>query len=65
LEKIAILAMQSYREVTLIDEVDLGRMYRFAFKVERKSALDLVGLEVNRQTLVPKKNKQTQFELEW
>ena len=65
LERMAILAMQSYREVTLIDEVDLGRMYRFAFKVERKSALDLVGLEVNRQTLVPKKNEQTQFALEW
>lgn len=63
LERIPVLGMQSYREVTLIDEIDLGRMYRFAFKVERKSALDLVGLTVNRQTVVPSKNEETQFAL--
>lgn len=63
LQQIATLAMQSYREANLIDEVDLGRMYRFAFKVEKKSALDLVGLEVNRQTIVPSKNTQNQFVL--
>lgn len=60
LERIPILGMQSYREVTLLDEIDLGRMYRFAFKVERKSALDLVGLEVNRTKVIPQK-KVDQF----
>ena len=46
--KIQDLAMQSYRSAELVDLVEFGRMWRFAFKVEQRSALDLVGLTVNR-----------------
>lgn len=48
IRKITDYAMQNYRSINLLDCVDLGRMYRFAFRVKRESALDLVGLEVNR-----------------
>lgn len=39
-------AFQSLRGLELIDSVDLGRMFRFAYRVKRESALDLVGLKV-------------------
>jgi hypothetical protein len=50
--KIKDYGMQSYRSVTLVDSADLGRMYRFAYKVNRESALDLVGLKINRKGAV-------------
>lgn len=46
-------AIANYRELTLLDTVDLGRMYRYAFRVVKRSALELVGLEVNRNTKPP------------
>lgn len=46
--KIKDFGMQSYRAVEVLDELDLGRLMRFAYKVERRSALELVGLKVNR-----------------
>lgn len=46
--KIKDFGMQSYRSVEVLDELDLGRMMRFAYKVEQRSALELVGLTVNR-----------------
>ena len=46
--KIKDLAMQSYRSVDVLDELDLGRMMRFAYKVQRRSALEMVDLTVNR-----------------
>jgi hypothetical protein len=41
-------ALQHFRSCELVDTVDLGRMYRFAYRVKRESALDLVGLRVSR-----------------
>lgn len=49
-KKIADYAMQYYRKAELIDSVDLGRMHRFVYKVKKESALDLVGLHVERKT---------------
>jgi hypothetical protein len=48
--KVQDLAMQSYRSAELIDLIEFGRMWRFAFKVEQRSALELVGLTVNRNS---------------
>lgn len=48
-EKLKDYALQYYRHVDLVDSVDLGRMFRFAYKVKKESALDLVGLSVNRR----------------
>ncbi|MCY9434148.1 hypothetical protein [Bacillus haynesii] len=47
--KIEDYALQYYRRVALVDFVDLGRMFRFAYKVKKESALELVNLNVNRQ----------------
>lgn len=41
-------ALQNYRSIELLDSVDLGRMFRFAYRVKKESALDLVGLKVRR-----------------
>lgn len=45
-ERMKDYAFQSFRDLNLLDSLDLGRMYRFAYKVKRESALDLVGLKV-------------------
>ena len=45
--------MQSYRMVEPTEEIDLGGMFRFAYRVEKRSALDLVGLAVDRRVMVP------------
>jgi hypothetical protein len=47
--KIKDFGFQNFRSVELIDSVSFKRMYRFAYKVEKKSALDLVGLKVQRR----------------
>lgn len=47
-KKVADYGMQYYRKVELLDSVDLGRMHRFVYRVKKESALELVGLEVNR-----------------
>lgn len=36
-------AMQHFRKVRLLDILDLGRMYRFVYRVEHKSAFELFG----------------------
>ena len=53
LDRLADYALGNFRQLELLDTVDLGRMYRLAFKVTKRSALDLVGLEVNRHTQPP------------
>lgn len=58
LERLKDYAIGNYREITLLDTVDLGRMYRYAFKVVKRSALELVGLEVNRNTAPPPPREQ-------
>jgi hypothetical protein len=45
-KKMKDYAFRSFRDLELIDSVDLGRMFRFAYKVKKESALDLVGLKV-------------------
>lgn len=45
-KKIKDYGLQNYRSVELVDSIDLGRMFRFAYKVKKESALDLVGLKV-------------------
>ncbi len=45
-EKMKDYGMRDYRSVELVDTVDLGRMFRFVYKVKKESALDLVGLKV-------------------
>lgn len=46
--KIIEYGMFHYRKVELIEDLELKRVYRMAFRVKRESALDLVGLKVNR-----------------
>jgi len=46
--KIRDFGLMHYRDVDLIERVDLGRMFRYAYRVRRESALKLVGLEVKR-----------------
>ncbi len=41
-------AFMMKRDLTFIDVMKIDRIYRFAIKVEKKSLLDIVGLEVNR-----------------
>jgi len=48
INKIVDYGFQCKREVELINVLELDRMYRFLFKVDKASMLDLVGLEVNR-----------------
>src|SRR5699024_11635214 len=45
-DRMAEYAFKSFRSVELIDSIDLGRVYRFAYRVKKESALDLVGLKV-------------------
>lgn len=45
-KKIKDYGFQSFRRVELVDSVDLGRMFRFAYKVNKESALTLVDLKV-------------------
>lgn len=45
-QKMKDYAFQSLRNLELIDSIDLGRMFRFAYRVKKESALDLVGLKV-------------------
>lgn len=45
-KKIKDYGFMSFRSVELVDSVDLGRMFRFAYKVKKESALDLVDLKV-------------------
>lgn len=51
--KMRDFGMQSYRMVEPTEEIDLGGMFRFAYRVEKRSALDLVGLAVDRRVMVP------------
>jgi len=46
--------MQNYREVILEEIISVGSVYRIAFRVERKSSLDLVGLNVVRNPIIAK-----------
>lgn len=41
-------ALHYFRSCQLVDSTDLGRMYRFVYRVKKESALDLVGLKVSR-----------------
>jgi 16S rRNA G966 N2-methylase RsmD len=45
-KKMKDFAMQNYRSCDIINSSDLGRMHRFAYKVKKESALDLVNLKV-------------------
>lgn len=51
-EKILDYGFQSKREVTLEDILDIGKVYRFVFKVKKQSLLKLVDLKVNRDVVV-------------
>lgn len=42
-------AFQNSRSAKLLDVIDLGRMFRFAFRVKREPMTDLVGLKINRK----------------
>jgi hypothetical protein len=45
-KKMKEYAFQHFRSLEMLDYINLGRMYRFAFKVKKESALDLVDLKV-------------------
>lgn len=45
-KKIIDYGMCYGRSVTLVDTLELDRVYRFAYRVEKKSMLDIVGLKV-------------------
>ena len=45
-KKIKDYAFQSFRGVELLESLDLGRMFRFVYRVKKESALNLVGLKV-------------------
>jgi hypothetical protein len=45
------------RELKLLDVQKIDRIYRFAISVEEKSLLDIVGLEVNRNTDYKEENQ--------
>ena len=49
ISKIKDFGIQNYRSVQLIDCIELPKVYRFAFKVKKESALKIVGLQVNRK----------------
>lgn len=46
--KLKDYAYQCFRKIEVLEVLDLDRVYRFAIKVKKESALDLVGLKVNR-----------------
>lgn len=54
IKKIIDFGMQNYREVILEEIISVGSVYRIAFRVERKSSLDLVGLNVVRNPIIAK-----------
>jgi SAM-dependent methyltransferase len=58
--KMETLAFQNFRRCQVVDVVDLGRMFRFAFRVEKVSMVTLSGLTVNRNPTIVTSNSALQ-----
>jgi DNA-binding MarR family transcriptional regulator len=56
IKKIVDFGMQNYRDVVLEEIISVGSIYRMAFRVEKKSSLDLVGLAINRNPIIAKES---------
>lgn len=54
IKKMESLAFQNYRSSILLDVIDLGRMFRFVFKIEKTSMAKLVDLEIQRKPIITK-----------
>lgn len=58
IKKIMDFGMQNYREVVLEEIISVGSVYRMAFRIEKKSSLDLVGLNVVRNPIIAKESNE-------
>ena len=57
-KKVAEYGMQNYREVVLSETLSIGGVYRMVFRVEKKSSLALVGLNVCRNPVLTKTSNE-------